>query len=146
LALGDADEAIARLDLAEQRLELPPRQPDFLLQLAKVARRRRRAAAARLHAELLQPMARAADRHHDLVDQRRLERHLRDDLLDRAALRLDEGLVALTRRRGAALVPEAFLQALDLPRVTTDAREREQHRPDGLRIELAPLGQDHHLV
>ena len=67
----------------------------------------------------------------EVVDERRLERHLGDDLLDRLAVDADpSGARAARDGRGPALVGERLLEANDLALQTPDAGEGQ----------LAPVG------
>src|SRR4029453_196165 len=83
LALGLAHRAIASLDLLEQGTEVLAREAGPLLERAQLARRRWGMAPPACPVERADLLPAPPHPSNDVVDQRGLERHLGDCLLDR---------------------------------------------------------------
>ena len=95
---------------------------------------------------MLEPLTLPAHHRDELVDERGLERHVRHHLLDGGALGFHGTQGALTGGGRASLVVKALVETGDLALVTPHAREGQKHRPDGLRLELAALGQNDDVI
>src|SRR5438477_10523677 len=146
LALGLTHRAVACLGLGQQRLQLLARQPRLRLEPLELLRQRGGPVAARLLSERVDPLAEPSHLADEIVDQRRLQRHVGDRLLDAGAMGRDLLLDVGPSCGGSALVAQRLLEPRDFALQAADAAERQEHGADLLGLQLAALGQHDHVV
>src|SRR5438552_18156287 len=146
LALGLPDGPVARLDFDQQRLQLLARQSRLLLELLQLSGQRCGPGAPRLLREAVDTLAEAPPLADEVIDQRRLERHVGDGLLDPRAVRRDLLLHVRPAGRRAPLVGQRLFEARDLALKPANATEGQEHGADFLRLELATLRKNDDVV